>query len=141
MSFVPPTNYHVLPLRKEVDDPFRFDPLGRVAFGQDPIEWAKNHIIALLLTSPGERVMRPTYGAGLRNFIFENSGPVEVQQLSLSISTALRQWEPSLDMVACDVLKVDPFQGLVELRIKFTMRPSIQVHTVQFTFDGTGIES
>ena len=33
----------------------------------------KQNVKMLLLTSPGERIMFPDYGVGLRNFLFENS--------------------------------------------------------------------
>ena len=32
----------------------------------------KQNLKMLVLTAPGERVMEPNYGAGLRNFLFEN---------------------------------------------------------------------
>ena len=33
----------------------------------------KQNVKMLLLTAPGERIMFPEYGVGLRNFLFENS--------------------------------------------------------------------
>lgn len=33
----------------------------------------KQNVKMLLLTAPGERIMFPDYGVGLRNFLFENS--------------------------------------------------------------------
>ena len=54
--------------------PLRSTPLGTVAqvFGEDDIHQA---ILIILSTNPGERVMRPTFGAGLNSFVFE---PVSV---------------------------------------------------------------
>ena len=141
MSFVTPSsNYRILPATTEIDDPFRVDPFGSIAQTSDPFEVAKNHIIALLMTNPGERLMRPTYGAGVGLLVFGNNDPFVIQQLSLAVQRALQQWEPTLTMVTCDVVSIDPYNGLVNLRIAFTLNSVSQVHQVEFTFNGTGVE-
>mgnify|MGYP003119298600 CR=1 FL=1 len=35
----------------------------------------------LLLTSPGERVMAPTFGVGIRNYLFENANTNTLDEL------------------------------------------------------------
>ena len=49
-------------------------------------------ILIILGTSPGERVMRPDFGAGLRNLVFE---PMNVATIALAQDTVERALSPS----------------------------------------------
>tara|TARA_R110000824_G_scaffold306475_1_gene494054 strand:+ start:294 stop:665 length:372 start_codon:yes stop_codon:yes gene_type:complete len=62
-----------LPLRK--DDTYNFYVLNKTTS-----ENIKQNIKMLLLTAPGERVMLPDYGVGLRNFLFENTPEYEISE-------------------------------------------------------------
>ncbi len=56
-------------------------------------EVIKADLIQLLLTEPGERVMMPQFGTGLRKYIFEqgtNSMTIEIEKLIIS---AISTWE------------------------------------------------
>ena len=54
----------VIPLQKNEDDGF-------YALTKTVAENTKQNFKNLLLTSPGERMMNPDFGVGLRNFLFE----------------------------------------------------------------------
>ena len=53
----------------------------------------KNDLLQLLLTAPGERVMRPTFGAPIRTFVFEQMDINDLTTLKDSIKTAITQFE------------------------------------------------
>lgn len=57
----------------------------------------------LLLTEPGERIMREEYGCGLRRFLFEPNTPTTRQLISERISQAIRRWEPRVLVESVDV--------------------------------------
>ncbi|GES36243.1 Mlr6561 protein [Rhodococcus aetherivorans] len=73
--------------------PPRLDADGR--FG-----WAIGHrsvrdaIRIILTTEPGERIMLPNFGAGLRAFLFEPNIPATHRLIEEKIDHALRRWEP-----------------------------------------------
>jgi len=52
----------------------------------------------ILETNPGERVMRPEFGAGLDQFLFEPLNPATVARLQRQIREALVTWEPRIDV-------------------------------------------
>jgi uncharacterized protein len=52
----------------------------------------------ILGTSPGERVMRPEFGAGLEQFLFEPVNPTTVGRLQRQVRDALVTWEPRIDV-------------------------------------------
>ena len=54
----------------------------------------KNDILQLLLTSPGERRMRPSYGTKIRKFPFEPFTQESINNLEDNIRTAITRFEP-----------------------------------------------
>jgi phage baseplate assembly protein W len=46
------------------------------------------------MTSKGERVMRPDFGCGLRNFVFGTTDETTLRLLESDITQAITVWEP-----------------------------------------------
>jgi len=80
----------------ELDFPYHFSGLGRTATaGRD--DHIRDLIEQVLFTAPGERVMRPDFGAGLDRLVFE---PITTTTMSLVqhyAEEALITWEPRID--------------------------------------------
>lgn len=77
--------------------PPRVDGAGAVAEAvyEDDVREAIRIIIG---TNPGERLMRPDFGAGLRDFLFENVNPTTIARLQRRVREALITWEPRIDI-------------------------------------------
>jgi phage baseplate assembly protein W len=60
------------------------------------VDQIKADLLQLLLTNPGERVMIPTYGTGLRKLFFEPNDAALVFQARQMIANAIIQWEPRI---------------------------------------------
>lgn len=56
-------------------------------------------IIRILLTSPGERVMRPTWGIGMRKKVFMPLTPDILQDLAVEIHSKLTELEPRVKIL------------------------------------------
>jgi phage baseplate assembly protein W len=52
----------------------------------------------LLLTSPGERIMIPDYGVGLRNYIFQQSDPQVYDQIRTQVLTQIKKYMPYITL-------------------------------------------
>lgn len=77
--------------------PPRIDGTGAVAeavYEED----IREAIRIILGTSPGERVMRPGFGAGLDQFVFEPVNVATVTRLQRQVREALVTWEPRIDV-------------------------------------------
>lgn len=74
----------------EVGFPFRFDDGGRTA-GADAAAHLRELIEQILLTAPGERVMRPDFGAGVGALVFAPAGDALAAALEASVQAALQQ--------------------------------------------------
>jgi uncharacterized protein len=81
----------------------------------------KEAIWIILSTSKGERIMRPDFGCGIHDFVFEtiNSGVVEL--IKRSVSEALTLWEPRITLLEVNVSIDDIASGLLAIQIKYTV--------------------
>jgi phage baseplate assembly protein W len=77
--------------------PPRIDGAGAVveSIYEDDVREA---IRIILGTNPGERVMRPEFGAGLDRFVFEPVNPTTIARLRRQVREALVRWEPRIDI-------------------------------------------
>jgi phage baseplate assembly protein W len=57
-------------------------------------EKVREAILLVLRTEPGERVMRPTFGCGLRRFLAEPNTVGTRARLVRQVTAALETWEP-----------------------------------------------
>jgi phage baseplate assembly protein W len=62
-------------------------------------------MLNILLTRPGERLMRPTFGAGLRNFIHQPNNETTRALIADATRRAIERWEPR---VLVDEVTVQP---------------------------------
>lgn len=74
-----------------VDAPFGFDDRGRTTEATDE-DHVRDMIEAVLLTGPGERVMRPDFGAGLLAVPFAPNGAETGPALELIMQASLQRW-------------------------------------------------
>jgi len=93
--------------------PYGFDTTGRTAT-TDLADHIRDMILQILLTSPGERVMRPTFGAGLRRYLMDPNTPSTRAQIALDVQAALQTWEPRITVTSVQVVPGDdPAEALV----------------------------
>lgn len=136
MSLVPTSNFQIIPNQFELAQPFSITDAGGVQAVSDPVVWAEGHIVALLLTNPGERVMRPTYGSGLLAFIFENNDPLVVQTLVGQVQNSLSIFEPTISLKQFTLVPNPPSSGELQLQIQFTVGTSSTLHTSLINSNG-----
>ena len=75
---------------------FPFD--GPAVFNQSftTKEQVKSNLINLLLTSPGERLMNPTFGVGIRDLLFEQV--IDKEQVKNRITDGAQLYIPEIDI-------------------------------------------
>ena len=77
--------------------PLSFDERGEIrlaGFRED----VQQSIRIILGTSPGERVMRPDFGAGLRDLVFEPLSSTTRELVRLRVEEALTRWEQRINV-------------------------------------------
>ena len=97
-----------------VDFPYHFDGRGRTAQTDDAYH-IRDLIEQVLLTAPGERVMRPDFGSGLLQLVFEpNSVPVAATTQTL-VQASLQQHLAHL--IAVQQVQVENDDGALRVTI------------------------
>lgn len=90
-----------LPLRRDQND-------GLYKLNKRYKESIKQNFKNLLLTSPGERVMRPNFGVGLREYLFEAyEGSTTAGEIRSRIRTQVDRYMPFIDVYRLDVEEPD----------------------------------
>jgi phage baseplate assembly protein W len=140
MTFLAQSNFRQLPPVWEMAQPFHIDGTGAVGFDADPARWAINHILALILTTPGERVMRPTYGAGVYRFVWENQDPIVEQSIISLINMGLATYEPNINVTEVEFTQQGQFSAIVVLQVSFTVGNSPTTHTFSADISGNQVE-
>jgi uncharacterized protein len=94
----------------------------------------RQSIIIILETEPGERVMRPDFGAGLRRLLFE---PINTSTLTLvqyRVEQALTRFEPRIDVQQVLVSPQDASQGVLGIEIDYTIRATNTFYNLVYPF-------
>jgi len=99
-------------------------------------EDVRQAIRIILATDPGERVMRPDFGAGLRALLFE---PMSTTTLSLAqhrVERALIEWEPRIDVLGVRVGfdHDDPSRGRLLIEIDYRVRATNAFYNLVYPF-------
>jgi len=76
----------------------------------------RNDLLQLLLTSPGERVMRPDFGSGIRQFLFQPITDNQIEELRENIKMVIERYERRVILTDVQVL-TDPDNNLINIKI------------------------
>jgi len=85
-----------------IDIPFN----GPVAFKSNFVtkDAIKSNLINFFLTNPGERPLNPSFGGGLRNFIFEQISNDTTEFLTEDVSTKVAVFFPNVEIQDLNIL-------------------------------------
>jgi phage baseplate assembly protein W len=94
---------------------------GSLAFArfEEDVEQA---IQIVLLTSRGERVMVPEFGAGLRDFVFEPNSEATRGRIEEAVRKGLVDWEPRIRLERVEVTAGDDAPNLVLIHVDYVVR-------------------
>ncbi len=71
---------------------------GRLPRAQD-LARIQQSLRMILATEPGERLMRPDFGCGLRRFLQQPNNGATRAQIEAAVREAIQQWEPRVALV------------------------------------------
>lgn len=113
--------------------PPRLEPDGRIAEAayEDDVRQA---IMIVLGTDPGERVMRPRFGAGLNTFVFEPMTAALAARIAEQVRNALTDWEPRIDVVFVDVTSRQRPAGALLVDISYRVRATNTLQNLVYPF-------
>jgi phage baseplate assembly protein W len=101
-----------------------------VAFEED----IRQAIHIILGTNPGERVMRPDFGAGLNAFVFEPLNETTQQSIKTRVEEALVDWEPRIDVEEVRVAIDSAERNKLLITVSYRVRASNALHNLVYPF-------
>lgn len=97
-------------------------------------EAVRNSIFLILSTSPGERMMRPDYGCGIHDLVFEANTPTLRGTVQAAVRRSLVQWEPRIDVIDVHVdTRADVPTHLI-IRIDYRLRQNNALFNLVYPF-------
>lgn len=113
-----------------IDFPFQFNPRGQTGVnGRD--DHIKDMIELLLFTNPGERVNRPDFGSGLRQFVFAPNSSELVTALHFSLQATLQSWLG--DMIDLETLEVAAEDEQLHIHVRYRIREDLTSRELKLT--------
>jgi phage baseplate assembly protein W len=112
-------------------------PVALTASGEPAIaqyeESVRQSIWIVLSTSPGERLMRPDFGCGIYDLVFEVNSASTAGKITHAIQEALLQFEPRINVLD---IQVEP-QGsgeVLEITIEYEVRATNNIFNLVYPF-------
>jgi phage baseplate assembly protein W len=101
--------------------PYQFDGSGLTAEAHEHV-WIRGLIEQVLFTAPGERVMRPDFGSGLRELVFAPNSPELAATTQFLVQAALQQW--LADLIVVDGVAVSAVEARLAVVVQYRIRRS-----------------
>lgn len=112
----------------QIKYPFQFDNRGRTAETTDD-DHIRELIEQVLLTSPGERVNRPTFGSGLLQLVFAPNSDALRAATQLSVQGSLQQYLG--DLILVQSVDVQNNDATLQITVNYIIRRTQQQQVAQ----------
>jgi len=120
-------------MREQIDFPYRIDGRGRTAV-TDEANHVRDLIEQVLLTAPGERVMRPDFGSGLLALLFEPNSTTLAATTQVLVQGALQQHLGHL--IAVRSVEVRPDEGALRVEVEYALLSDGSTQRAAYTAPG-----
>jgi phage baseplate assembly protein W len=113
--------------------PVRLDPRGSLNLvgGEEKI---RQSIQIILGTAPGERQMRPGFGCGVHDLVFQPNTSALRALVVDKVRTALTMWEPRIDVVNVSAETSLEGRNYLVVRIGYRIRSNNAFHNMVYPF-------
>ena len=113
--------------------PLSVDRRGGIALasGETDVDQA---IEIILSTAPGERPMRPEFGCGVHDFVFDTIDAATVGRLETEIRRALDRWEPRIVLDEVDFDLSEMADGRLLINIGYRLRATNHQRNLVYPF-------
>ena len=113
--------------------PLRVDARGGLKLVSDD-EDVREAIVLILATAHGERPMRPEFGCGIHDYVFDVIDAQTVGRLEYEVRVALDRWEPRIDVLEVRFDDSRSREGVVAIEIDYRLRATNDLRNLVFPF-------
>ena len=113
--------------------PLQVTPQGAIA--QASFEQRIEESIYLILgTAKGERVMRPDFGCGINDLVFEPNNSMTRSLVVARVREALVNYEARIDVLAVDTETSPEAENLLLIRVNYRIRANNAIRNLVYPF-------
>ena len=91
-------------------------------------------ILIILQTVPGERVMRPTFGCGIHELVFDVVNTQLIADVKRVVTEALRRFEARIDVLRVEVDRTAVADGKLLVNLDYRVRTTNQTGNLVYPF-------
>jgi uncharacterized protein len=113
--------------------PVAVDPAGGAALAAYE-EDVREAIVIILATNPGERAMRPDFGAGLSALVFEPIGATTAALVRHRVHDALVRFEPRIDVINVGVTTKPSAPTELDVTVDYRIRATNTFYNLVYPF-------
>ena len=114
---------------KAISLPFSFNSSGAISYSEDPQKIWQDHVVFVVITVFGERVMRPSFGSDAKYASFENINDAIVMTKQ-TVAAAFAAWLQDLNFVDLTG-SIDPSDQNLVLLVSYKIGTGDQVYTTK----------
>lgn len=108
--------------------PLTTDPNDGIALTKTYQQVASQNLKMLVLTIPGERVMIPEFGVGLKKYLFENAGNELNSAIEQKIFEQVNKYLPYIEILGINFNDssgggTDPDRNILSVAIRYFIKP------------------
>lgn len=113
--------------------PIRSTPAGKMKLvgGEERI---RQSLWIILSTAPGERQMRPDFGCGIHDMVFQPNTAAFRGLVQETVRAALVRWEPRIDLLGVRVETPPEARNYLLIRIDYRIRATNNVYNLVYPF-------
>ena len=101
--------------------PLSIDDADGFRMNKDIRSVAKHNLKMLVLTNPGERVMDPNFGVGVRTYLFENFGQDTMSKIDTKIREQVKTYMPAIQLQRISFSNTDPDNNYLGIAIIYSI--------------------
>ena len=113
--------------------PLQVDRRGGIALARDETD-IEQALELILATAPGERPMRPEFGCGVHDFVFDSIDATTVGKMELAIREALDRWEPRVVVQTVEFNLDEVADGRLIIDIGYRVRATNTMRNLVYPF-------
>lgn len=114
--------------------PVRLDRRTGLVAGVAYEEDIRQSMRIILETSPGERVMRPDFGCGIHELVFEAMDSDTMQRIRATVEETLLRYEARVDVLSVGVDESATPEGKLLVEVEYRVRKTNQTGNFVFPF-------
>tara|TARA_R100000388_G_C7242166_1_gene162239 strand:+ start:2577 stop:2963 length:387 start_codon:yes stop_codon:yes gene_type:complete len=115
--------------------PLQLNPEDGIALNKTLKETIKQNLKMLVLTAPGERLMIPDYGVGIRNFLFEQSSAKTIAAMNSRIKNQIATYMPSLNLLDVDFSAPSENSHVLNVTLTYSVPSIIDTDVLTITLN------